>query len=324
MAVDVARPPGAIPRDWGPGIRLRGSGPHLQQCRDPQSQGDRRRRRSLSDVAHLCSGDRFGAGDQRRRAFRRHEQRHARHPLGRRDCCDLYSREFRARPCRAAASEDRCALQPTVFHSRQQRFIRDLQRRRRGDRDAAAPTGDRRPVHAGVARCRAICAHQPGAELRPVPSPRHLADRSSRRRRDFRWLCGRVRIFAAQPACMAQGRRRQPAHRASRQVRAAVCDFYSDDGRRRRHHPRPLQCSLSRRLGADGGGGLPARHRLSFARRGVSASHTKSCARHERDRDHLQSGVWLCRRRISSPGHERLRALLGLPSAVALVHRDPV
>ena len=34
-------------------------------------------------------------------------------------------------------------------------------------------TGDRRAVRAGIARCRAICAHQPGAELRPVPAPRH-------------------------------------------------------------------------------------------------------------------------------------------------------
>ena len=100
----------------------------------------------------------------------------------------------------AAAPEDRCALQPTVFHSRQQRFIRDLQRR-----------SPRRPR-----RCR---AHR----------------RPAGRSRRGRWLssnmCSPTRRRTTPSSCSApscrpfftSSSRSPPAMRSGPNFRAAAC-----------------------------------------------------------------------------------------------------
>ena len=73
----------------------------------------------------------------------RPQRRDACDPLGRCDRGGLYPARLRARPHRKEASADRRLLQPAVFHARQQRGERAIQRDRRGDGEPAADLAGR-------------------------------------------------------------------------------------------------------------------------------------------------------------------------------------
>ena len=212
----------------------------------------------------------------------------------------------------------------TVFHPRQQRLVRDIQRDRGGDRGAAAHIEQSSRLCAGAAGRGAIRSDQSGAELRAVPPARDIAHGSSRRHRHRGRICGRLGVLTAQPASLAQSGGRQSAHRPRWKALAAVRHLHLDDGRRRRHHSWALRRSLSRRLRADGGRGLPSGHRLSRARKPLAAPDPRACDRPEPHRHLLQSCLRLCGRGLSVAGHGRFRALLGSAAAAALVHPDPV
>ena len=66
--------------------------------------------------------------------------------------------------------------------------------------------------------------------------------------------------------------------------------------------------------------GVAADHRLSGARRAAAASGARPGDRPRPHRPHRLAGIRLCRRRISDPRHERVRAGLGRDPAAALVH----
>ena len=156
------------------------------------------------------------------------------------------------------------ALQQAVFFARQQRFGGHFQRHFRGDGDIAGHFSRRREIlRSRLPRGRRICAHQSGAELRAIPAQRDPAARPPRRRRDFRRLCSRLRVLAAQPARLATRRRRQPADGARRKTRAAVRHLHSHDGRRRRHHSWPVRGDVPRQFVDHGSGAVPPGHRLS-------------------------------------------------------------
>ena len=97
----------------------------------------------------------------------------------------------------------------------------DPERRRRGDRDAAA-RGRPQRLQAGRPRRRAICPLEPGAELRPIPAAGGSADCPARRGGDRRRLRRRVGVLSAQQARLDARGRRPAIGRAHRQARAFV------------------------------------------------------------------------------------------------------
>ena len=206
IALDAARPRRALPRARRADHRLHDSGRDLQQCRHPQSQSHRRGRGPLPDLADLCPGGRFGAGRQRRGALQRHDERHARDPLRRRDRRGLHPRAFRARSRRRATPADRLFLQSDNISPRATApRPRYPTRSRRPPRRCRAHR-TQRVVRARAAGGRAICSDQSGAELRAVPAARHIAHGPSRRHRNRRRICGRLRVLTAQPASLAAER----------------------------------------------------------------------------------------------------------------------
>ena len=220
--------------------RLRHPDSYIQQCGHSQSSRRRRRRRPLGDFAQLCPVDRLRAGRHRRRAVERHEERDAGDPLGRCDRRRLHPREFRARPARSPSAAGGGAIQSAILYARQQRGLGDPERRRRGDRRAAARGGPKR-LQAGRPRRRAICPVEPGAQLRPIPAAGGSADCSARRGGDRRRLRRRDGVLSAQQARLDARRGRPAVGRAHRQAHAFVRDLPGHDGGGRRHHPRPLR-----------------------------------------------------------------------------------
>ena len=69
---------------------------------------------------------------------------------------------------------------------------------------------------------------------------------------------------------------------------------------------------------------MPARRGLSVARRAAPVAGAQPRFRPQPDGHHLFARLRLCGGRFSGPGNGRLRAGLGLVSAAALVHPDPV
>ncbi len=97
-----------------------------------------------------------------------------------------------------------------------------------------------------------------------------------------------------------------------------------DGGDRKRDRPRAVCGPVSWRRRSHGRGGMPAGARLSGRWSAVPTPRAQSSARAEHHRHLLLARLRLRRRWISNLGHERVRAILGRPSAVALVHPDPV
>ena len=322
-ALDASRPRRAFPRARRSADRLRAACLHLQQSGHPRSAGQRRRRRSVFDFDDLHSGDRLRAGGASRGTVHRLDERHARDSLGRSDRLRLHPAQFPAGLSIGEAAADRRLLQQAVPHAREQRFERALRRDQRGDRVPGqvgtvldfSSRGHRRP---------AVHAHQSRPQLRAVSASRDPAHRSAYGGRGIGRLRCRLGILQAEPKGMAQGRGGQPACGALREARALVRHLRGDGVDRKRDRPRALCGPVSRRRRSHGRGGVPACARLSGRWGAVPTARAQSSARTEHHRHLLLARVRLRRRRISNFGHERVRAILGRSSAVALVHPDPV
>ena len=85
-----------------------------------------------------------------------------------------------------------------------------------------------------------------------------------------------------------------------------------------------FQILVSRRFRPHGRGGVRAGDRLPFGRGPVPVAGSQPRAWPQPDGDPLLAGLWFRRRRLPAVRHGRLRALLGISAAAALVHPNSV